>query len=368
MPDSEDSRGQTRQHAGGQNRGGGSLKHGDLLCIRDQAGCISHVNGPLRELADKTGAAFLGLRCDHDGRRSPGVLFGCPLLAASGMRPEQGMDGDLLIDGRRYEESLHRLYDAAGGEQGVVHVFRDVKEAGERRDREALRKSMAHVSALASEIAHEINNPLDYISNYLYLLSEAMPPDSKNREYAGGIQAGVDRLARIMRELVEYAQPLKEPFVLLRPSALLAAVLEEARTKIEQKRVDVHTHCDCGGARIAGSDRLLRKALSHVVDNALDALHSGGRLLASASCQGDSVTVEVTDSGEGIPEDVLPRIFDPFFTTKKNAPKRGVGLSLAISRNIVAMHGGSISAVSSPGKGATLRIVLPLAGEDNEKS
>jgi signal transduction histidine kinase len=106
----------------------------------------------------------------------------------------------------------------------------------------------------------------------------------------------------------------------------------------------------------------LRQVLWNVLGNAADATPRGGRVEVRLFSAGGCGVLEVSDTGEGIPEEDLRRIFDPFFTTKE----RGTGLGLAIVHRIVEAHGGQVTVRSEPGRGSTFRISLPGASPERE--
>jgi two-component system sensor histidine kinase AtoS len=112
----------------------------------------------------------------------------------------------------------------------------------------------------------------------------------------------------------------------------------------------------------------VEQALVEVVSNALDAMPGGGnlRITASAAGTGDNpvVVIEITDTGAGIPEHVIPSVFDPFFTTRPD----GTGLGLAVAKRFIEQNGGAVAIVSAPGEGTTIRLHLPVAVDDDDAS
>jgi CheY-like chemotaxis protein len=116
---------------------------------------------------------------------------------------------------------------------------------------------------------------------------------------------------------------------------------------------------------VDGSPAALREAITNLIFNAVDALPNGGSIRLAARCAGDHATIEVSDTGTGMPGDVQARIFDPFFTTKG---ERGTGLGLSQVLSIVERHGGNIDVDSKPGAGTTFRITLPISSVPSVES
>jgi signal transduction histidine kinase len=207
-------------------------------------------------------------------------------------------------------------------------------------------------------IAHELNNPLQAVLGHVELVrrTETLPP----RVIAAlrQVYRESDRAARIVRNLLLLAgsgqvvrRPISVHGALRRALALRAASCRRAGIAIER-------HLAAEVPKIAGDAVLLQQAFHNIVLNAEQALAgSGGRIDVTSTYvkSRHRVTIEVRDSGPGVPADLLPRIFDPFFTTKD----AGSGLGLAMARRIVREHGGDIVAANARGGGAVFTVHLP---------
>ncbi len=229
------------------------------------------------------------------------------------------------------------------------------------RDRLIQSEKMAAIGTLAAEIAHEINNPLDYISNYLYLLSESLPQDFPERAYLSKIEAGIDNLSALTRDLLEFSKPRTDVFTLVDIHSVIDAALEFASINILGKKVEIIMKRCNVKPMLMGAARLLQQVLLNLINNSLDAMPNGGSISIATSIVNGRIYLEFEDTGTGIPEAHLPRIFDPFFTTKKSIEKRGTGLGLTICYNIIKQHDGDIEASSRVGEGTKFRIMLPVA-------
>lgn len=219
-------------------------------------------------------------------------------------------------------------------------------------------------AALAGHIAHEINNPLEYINNYLYLLSESLPPDFLRRDYLQKMETGIANLAALTRDLLDLSQAGDPRFKPQEIHRIIDGSIESLQHQFHQKNVKVRRNYRCDDCVIPCSEQMLQQVFSNVIQNALDAMSGEeGMLSVTTSCSNGACILEFADTGTGIPGENLGKVFQPFFTTKKSIDKRGTGLGLTLCYNFVRCHRGTISLTSSPGKGTTVTIMLPLRVE-----
>jgi two-component system sensor histidine kinase HydH len=219
---------------------------------------------------------------------------------------------------------------------------------------------LATVGNLAAAVAHEIRNPLSAVSMGLQRLRAEFEPaeGEEYRRIVDLVQGEVRRLNAIVEEFLSLARPIQ-----LRPEPVpVAALLDEVRRLVEPQAgragiVVERTIPDALPALRADRDRI-KQVLLNLVLNAIDAMPSGGRLTMGGAASGTAVTLTVTDTGSGIPPELLPRVFEPYVTTKT----KGLGLGLAIARRIVDAHGGRIEAESGAGQGTRFRVTLPRDG------
>jgi signal transduction histidine kinase len=226
--------------------------------------------------------------------------------------------------------------------------------------RETLRQSqsLAVAGQFAATVMHEINNPLEAISNLNYLLQgDAHNPELVLR-YSQQIDEQLLVLNRIARQSLSFYRPGEEK------SPVAAASLAEAALRIHWKSIAAkRIHLNI---RLANDVTMnvhpgeMLQVISNLISNAVDALPIEGALYLRGRRSCCDVSLLVADAGPGIPDSIVQKIFDPFFTTKQN---RGTGLGLAISKAIVEKHQGKIRTRSStrPGRsGTAFRISLPL--------
>ncbi len=245
-------------------------------------------------------------------------------------------------------------------------------------DREQLQARMmvtdrlVSMGSLAAGVGHEINNPLTYAMANLKLASEELSrlrtgPSAKHAksidELPRGSLEGCERVRRTVRDLNALSRQEKESTQsAVDPREALDAAINVATSELSQRARVVRDYAEVPPVR--GSESRLGQVFLNVLVNAAQALPEGQaernfvRVSTRVGADG-RVVVEITDTGPGIPQDVLARVFDPFFTTK--APGVGTGLGLSICHGIVTSLGGEIALESTVGRGTTVRVILPVS-------
>jgi two-component system, cell cycle sensor histidine kinase and response regulator CckA len=237
---------------------------------------------------------------------------------------------------------------------------------------------MASVGTLAAGVAHEINNPLAYVAANITLMIEELQalavesPSERLKELgamAMDVQAGGDRIRKIVRGLKTFSRAEEERRVVIDVRPLLDQCIDMAFNEIRHRARLVKDYGKI--PLVEADDARLGQVFINLLVNAAQSLPEGDSVaneisVVTSTDAGGRAVIEVRDTGLGIPEDVLGRIFDPFFTTKPVGI--GTGLGLSICHNIVAGLGGEISVMSEEGRGTTFRVVLPAARRTIEKS
>jgi signal transduction histidine kinase len=237
----------------------------------------------------------------------------------------------------------------------------ETEAAARRRAEEALRRSekLAASGRLAASIAHEINNPLEAISNAIYLARSS--PSSEVPVYLKLADEELARVAQITKQTLGFYRETATPGV-VRLSALLDDLLILFNRKFEAKNLSIEKQYR-GELDIWGLEGELRQVFANQIANAIYAMPQNGCLTirirrskswSNPQCPGTAVSL--ADNGSGISQESLPKIFDPFFTTK---PDVGNGLGLWITHDIVTRHGGSIRARSNALAGTIFTTFLP---------
>jgi two-component system NtrC family sensor kinase len=229
-------------------------------------------------------------------------------------------------------------------------------------------EKLAATGRLALSLAHEINNPLQAVANCLHLSLEPDLREERRREFLIMAREEVDRLSTLIQRMLEFYRPSPGDSTSSDLNSAIRRVLALAEQKFRHNRVTVETDLAAGlpQARIA-ADQVTQVLLNLAVNAAEAMAGSGGGLSITSRLDesGDWVEVIFSDTGPGIPIDVLPHIFEPFFTTKAT----GSGLGLAVSYSIIERHGGLLTVNSRSGEGSTFSVRLPVAlGEVIERA
>ncbi|AEI65826.1 PAS domain S-box protein [Corallococcus macrosporus] len=253
------------------------------------------------------------------------------------------------------------------GEDSIVSVSHDLTERYQMQARLMLAQRMASVGTLAAGVAHEINNPLAYLTANLAFareeLASAMP---RLAECVASAQAalaeaqqGADRVRSIVRDLKTFSRVDSAESAEVDVRQVLESTLNLATTEIRH-RARLVKQLDAVPT-VVGNESRLGQVFLNLLVNAAQAIPAGTperheiRVVTRLSGNG-RVCVEVSDTGAGIAKDHLPRLFDPFFTTKE--PGVGTGLGLSICHSLVTALGGEIHVTSEPGKGSTFQVLL----------
>jgi two-component system, NtrC family, sensor kinase len=247
---------------------------------------------------------------------------------------------------------------ANGAGARAVLIFHDVTDrvALERQVQQT--EKMVAVGLLAAGVAHEVNTPLTGISSYTQLLRSQMDPKDARIEWLDKIEKQTFRGAKIVNNLLNFARTGSGDDASIEISKVVGDVLSLIEHQLDKTRVRVVKELAPDLPMVVGSENKIQQVLFNLILNARDAMPSGGWLTLKTFADNRDIVIEVSDTGEGIPEADLPRIFDPFFTTKDVG--RGTGLGLAVSYGIVQEYGGSIHASSQRGKGSRFEVRLPI--------
>jgi signal transduction histidine kinase len=215
---------------------------------------------------------------------------------------------------------------------------------------------LTSVGRLAAGIAHEINNPLEGMANYLSLAREALARGDTEAALRrlDGVRQGLERAALIVRQVLSHADPSKEPPRPVDLTSLLAETTEFVRSRQEFARIRFETRFAEAPLLVDGSPVMLGQVALNLIVNACEAQPAGGEVVVSAAREASQARVEVADRGPGIGPADRARIFEPFFSTKSST-----GLGLSICHSIVERHGGRLEALAREGGGAVLRMTLP---------
>jgi signal transduction histidine kinase len=215
---------------------------------------------------------------------------------------------------------------------------------------------LSTVGRLAAGLAHEINNPLEGMSNYLTLAREDLGRGdvAAAARRLEGVKEGVERVAGTVRQVLAQAEPGGAPRSSVDVGPLLRQTLEFVRTRGEFRNIAFAQDGHGEGLTVRGNGVMLGQVLLNIVLNACEAQPQGGEVGVAARREADQVVIEIADRGPGIAEPDRTRIFEPFYSTKEST-----GLGLSICHTIVREHDGALSVSDRPGGGSVFRVSLP---------
>ncbi len=267
-----------------------------------------------------------------------------------------------VTDGRRIpmDVSAANLADENGQRFGQVILFKDLTEIRALRQELEKNRRLASVGRLAAGVAHEIRNPLSSIKGFATYFKEKYRESDKDQEIAGIMIQEVNRLNRVVGQLLEFSRPIRLHFqqVALKPFVQDAFRLVDPQSRQANVTL-VLDMADESLCAFMDTDKMSQVMLNLLL-NALDAMPGGGRLTVRASTDGDGrIAIQVMDTGTGVDPKDQPHIFEPYFSTKKT----GTGLGLAIVHNIVKAHQGDILVESQTDGGTMVEITLPADKE-----
>jgi len=347
--------------------------------------------GNERELFDQLEAAYQGyLRGSSTLEQRPGLVFAkqrfeeaaeklrqnsAPVLALSDqlMQTQRQGFGAFLKESQRTLDSLQRLIKLSLGAMIVLGVslvvlmyrgmitplqlrLSESQAAMERQEK------LAALGGLAAGVAHEIRNPLTAIKFRLFSLGKSLPASESEAEDLTVISAEINRLERIVRDILQFARPSEPEMVNVPAGRILDEVRELLRAHLDKADIELKLETN-DDVWLRADTQQIKQVLINLIQNAAESIGRGGTITLRIVSENASLdrssepvaVVEVSDTGKGIPPEVQKRLFDPFFTTKEG----GTGLGLPIAARIVEKHGGDLRYQTEINRGTTFRLVLP---------
>ena len=264
-------------------------------------------------------------------------------------------------DGGSFPVEIRIRAFEARGQMFHLALVRDTTARRELEDQLRHAQKMEAIGRLAGGVAHDFNNLLTVINGYTDVLLDLVPGDTVEHADLAMIRDAGDRAAALTAQLLAFSRR-----TIIAPRALNLNVLIERLVKMCRRiigeNIVLTTHLDPDLDTVMADAGQIEQVVMNLVVNARDAMPHGGRLAISTSnyraLTGSSVRLSVTDTGEGMTDDVRARVFEPFFTTKPQG--QGSGLGLATAYGIVEQANGQIRVESTPGKGSSFSVILPV--------
>jgi len=314
------------------------------------------------------------------------VFFGGHLLSRTVIKPIQRLLK--ITESFRQGESFALASDSGTNEIGRLHRSLTMMLARLEENRTELRQNvlsleqanqelraaqtslirsekMACVGRLAAGVAHEIGNPIGIVLGYVGLIRRDELTKADRLEYAGRIESEINRINRIIRQLLDFSRPVQGNKEKVSVHRMIHDTVEMMTPQPMMRHLEMKTSLSAARDLVLVDAGQFKQVLLNIIINAADAMsdngRSGGRLTVSTHSHEREVEVRLEDNGPGIPVEEIPKIFDPFYTTKE--PGKGTGLGLSVCHNIVEGWGGKIRGESVPGNGATIVFTVPLYEE-----
>jgi signal transduction histidine kinase len=241
------------------------------------------------------------------------------------------------------------------GQEGLyVHVFQDCADLRTMEQRLLQAERLATVGRFASQIAHEIRNPLSSISLNVELLEDELKDSGDEaRSLIRSVLRELDRLNDIVGEYLQFSRFPKPHLKRGRVDGVIQELVQRFKAPASVK---LETDLMASSPEVWIDENLLRQALENLARNAAEAIDGDGVVRIETDLIDHFLVIRVKDTGRGMPPEIQAKLFEPFFTTKAH----GTGLGLATSQQIVFEHNGHLVVESQPGKGTTFTTLLPL--------
>jgi signal transduction histidine kinase len=278
-------------------------------------------------------------------------------------KPQTEFAPNLTLFGEDGQFSLHAApLEHPFGDTAILLVIEDLTRLGALESQLLRAEKLATVGVLSAGVAHEIGTPLGIARGRAEYVLSKLPLDAKQSEHLQLVLEQIDRVTRIMSQLLDFTRARKVTTTGVELGSVVSTVTELLRFEIDRRKLHLEVKIDPELPPLRAEADQLEQTLLNLLLNACQASHEGGRVSVRAQRNGTDELQRfvVEDEGVGIPAHSKPRVFDPFFTTKKRG--QGTGLGLTIVQQIVTNHGGRIELESEEGSGTRVLVDWPTSG------
>lgn len=264
---------------------------------------------------------------------------------------------DMKKDGTKFHAqiTLSPIFDRNQNVIATSVISRDISYQKESEQLLLQSEKLKLAGEIAAGVAHEIRNPMTVISGFVQIMQQ--DPKHPYPQYTQLIHSELERINLIISEFLVLAKPQAPAIKKFSLQKLMANLTLLFSSEFNLKGVVFEEHW-IGGKNytLAGEEHSLKQVFINLFKNSIEAIDTQGEIHLSISAKEQgTVSIKISDSGMGMPQESLDRIFEPFYTTKEH----GTGLGLLISQKIIQDHGGSLKLTSTPGKGTTAEVLLP---------
>jgi len=261
------------------------------------------------------------------------------------------------------EVSFSRRNDEIGDlGRNFNHMAQQLRES--RREIETMHRTqmsraehLATLGELAAGLAHEIRNPLAGIAGVIEIVGRDLPPESPAREIVKDLKQEINRINRILSDLLEAARPHPPSKLLGNLNTTVDHAVMLARQQVLSKPIEIRLEKDQILPEVEHDSDQIHQVVLNLLLNAVQAIDGEGSVAVRLGTKGEFASIQVIDTGKGIPDERLPHIFRPFYTTRGN----GTGLGLSLAQRIVEDHHGRITVTSTVGEGSCFEVLLPFS-------
>lgn len=329
----------------------------DPLFIVSPDYTVLRINSAVEKTIDQNAGGVIGQKCFKAFKDRDDICPDCLIKKTIQNGTAEFSDLTPCFDRDNISANSYPVFGPDGKLNSVIQYNNDRSAEFKLYKQLIQSEKLAAVGMLASNIAHEINNPLGGVLAYSQILKKESEEGSQIHADLSEIEGACLRGKNIISNLLDFSRdsssdgklPVPVKRIVQDTLPLLNVCLKGHKLQVDVTEDDL---------KVMGNIGELQQVVFNLITNAVHASPSGGEISIKVNCKDNSVQLTVKDNGAGIPKDLMPRIFEPFFTTKEKG--KGTGLGLFVCNGIIKNHGGSIEVDSKEGAGTEFKIQLPL--------
>ena len=333
-----------------------AIDHAAIVATTDVTGRITYVNDKFCEISRYSREELLGQdhRIINSGYHPKAFMRELWRTIASG-RVWHGEIRNRAKDGTLYwvDTTIVPFMDDRGKPYQYIAIRADITARKAAEEQLAQQAALARLGQMAAVVAHEVRNPLAGIKGAMQVLMSRRPESDPDRLIMREVVARIDSLGDLVNDMMVFARPSPPSPATFPLRPLLQEAVDALRRDPTASALDVTV--EGADLTLTADPHLIRAAVLNLLLNAAQAMDGHGRITVTVARARGQCTLDVRDSGPGVPMELRDRVFEPFFTTKS----RGGGLGLPIARRTAELHGGTLTLASAAAGGATFRLVLP---------
>ncbi|MGA2526158.1 MAG: ATP-binding protein [Smithellaceae bacterium] len=306
---------------------------------------------------------ILNVSCSDASGKEVTTILPEPLKNLLEELPEQGglLERDIKLTSPDGKDQIWEIIAAGLMDEGIpagrILLIHDATAIRELQKEVTKSRHLTSIGSLAAGVAHEIRNPLSSIKGFAVYLKEKLSGNIEDKKTAEVMIQEVERLNRVISQLIEFARPLELKKEKTRFSDLVRHTVKLIDAEARKNKITIDMEIDTDAPLIEVDPDKIKQVLLNVFLNSLAAMKKGGKLVIMLLPGESYLSVIISDTGMGIEKTDLPRIYDPYFTSKP----AGTGLGLAIVQKIMEAHGGHINVESTAGQGTKIFLLFPFS-------